>query len=118
MAKIKEKDKIMEEIHAEVIEPTIEVKPQEKVEIKTPEETPEEEASRLQLELDIRNTHLPKSVRKGRTPQEIQKLRNKTHAKRVKEIERQIYKIEEAKRKKEEKEKILDLEIKEAQNSL
>jgi hypothetical protein len=93
----------MEEIHTEVIEePIIEVKPQEKVEnVKVHEETPEEKAIRLQLELDIRNTHLPKSIRKGKTPEEIQKLRNKAHAKREKDVARQIYKLEEVKRKKE-----------------
>ena len=85
------------EVHAEVVE--------EPVEVKDPEETPEEKALRLQLELDVRNTHLPKSIRKGKTPEEIKKLRDKAHVKKVKDVQKQIERIEKAKAKKEEKER-------------
>jgi antitoxin component of RelBE/YafQ-DinJ toxin-antitoxin module len=83
---------IMEEIHAEVIE---------EPEVKANKETEEEKAIRLQLEYNIKTTHLPKSVRRGKTPEEIKKLRNKAYVKKVKDVQKQIDKIEKAKAKKE-----------------
>ena len=57
---------------------------------KAKEETPEEKEIRLQLELEIRNTPLSKAARRGKSVKEIQDMRKKAHAKRVKEIQKQI----------------------------